>query len=105
MQAGAEGDAVDAGIERGAQAHAQRLARRVHGELFHAVEEDHAIAALGLHGAAHVVARGLLQNGDVEVHGRFVAARDVALYFLSFALMKLVSKCRSETACTRASEM
>ncbi|MBS1246529.1 MAG: hypothetical protein H6R47_728 [Proteobacteria bacterium] len=82
MQTGAEGDAVNAGIERCTQTHAQGLARRIHGELFHAVDEDHAVATLGRHRPAHVVARSLFQHREIEMHGRLVAARDVGLVLL-----------------------
>ena len=82
VQAGGQRDAVDAGVERGGQAHAQRLARRVHGQLLHTVDEDHAVAALGFHRPAHMIAGGFLEFREVEVHVGLVAAGNVGLVLL-----------------------
>ena len=94
VQAGGERDAVDARVERGGQAHAQRLARRVHRELLHAVHEDHAVAALGLHRSADVHVGRLGQPPEVELHRRLVAARRVVLVELRL----LLDEVRAEAA-------
>ena len=70
MQTRAQRDAVDAAVHRGRQAHAQRLARAVHRELFHGVDEDQAIAPLGLHGPADVQPGRLGQPVEIEMHHR-----------------------------------
>ena len=64
------------------QPHAQGFARCVHGELFHAVDEDQPVAALGFHGSPHMAARGFFQRGQAKLHRGFVAAGDVGLVLL-----------------------
>jgi|GEM_PF-6939842 hypothetical protein len=82
VQAGGERDAVDAGVHGRREAHAQRLLRRVHGELLHAVDEDQPVAALGLHGGLHVQPGRLGDVGEVEFHLRLVDVGDVVLVAL-----------------------
>jgi hypothetical protein len=77
MQAGAQGDALDSGRKRLVQTHAQRLARRVHGELFHAVDEDHARTAFGFHRLADMQTRGFGHLAEVEFHGGLVGIVEV----------------------------
>ena len=86
MQAGAQRDAVNACVQRRIEPHLQRLARRVHGQLFHAVDEHHAVAALGLHGLADVQTRGLGQAAQVELHTALVRVVDVVLVELGLFL-------------------
>ena len=86
MQAGRERNAVDARIQRGGKPHAQGVFRRVHRQLFHAVDEDHALAALGLHGASDVVMRRLGEPAEIKQHGRFVGIRYVVFVALELFL-------------------
>ena len=85
VQAGGQGDAVDARVQRGVHARAQGVLGRVHGQLFHAVDEDQAIAALGFHGLAHMHAGGFGQQAQVELHDGLVAVLDI-----EFVLLELV---------------
>ncbi len=86
MQAGRQGDAVDAGGKRFPQPHLERLFRRVHGELFHAVDEDHAGAALGFHGLAHMQTGGFGDMAEIELHLRLVGIVDVVFVLLQLGL-------------------
>ena len=79
MQAGSQRDAVDTGIERSGHADLERLFRRVHGQLFHAVDEDQAIAALACHGGFDVQLGRLLDTAEVELDRRLVFVEDVVL--------------------------
>jgi hypothetical protein len=85
MQAGSQRDAVDPGVERRRHAHAQRFARRVHGQLLHAVDEDQAVATLRLHGPADVHARRLGELPEIEANHRLVGIGNV-----EFVLSELV---------------
>ncbi len=60
MQPRAEGNTVDPGVQGAVEPHLQGLARPVHGQLFHAVDEDHSVAALGLHRATDVPPGGFI---------------------------------------------
>jgi hypothetical protein len=79
VQAGRHGDAVDARVHRRRQAGAQGFLGRVHGQLFHAVHEDQAIALLRFHGRADVQAGRLGQAVEVELDHRLVHVVDVEL--------------------------
>jgi hypothetical protein len=105
VQAGAQRDAVHAGIQRRGQAHAQGVGRRVHGELFHAVDKHHAVAALGFHGAAHVQPRGLGDMAEVELHAGFVRVVDVVFVELRLVLDEAGVETAVDTSVTIASEM
>ncbi|MNT25340.1 hypothetical protein D3C72_1608540 [compost metagenome] len=85
VQAGGQGDAVDAGVECRVQAHAQGFARAVHGQLFHAIDEDQAIAFFGFHGTANMQALRFRQASQVELHHSLVAVVDVE--FVQFRLV------------------
>ncbi len=86
VQAGRHGDAVDAGVQRRRQARAQGFLGRVHGQLFHAVHENQAIAFFRRHGRAHVQARRFGQALEVELHDRLVHVVDVELVELGLVL-------------------
>jgi hypothetical protein len=77
VQAGGQRDAIDAGIQRRTHAHLQRLLGRVHGELFHAVDQDHAAALLARHRAFHVQSGGFGQIAQVELDHRLVVGSDI----------------------------
>ena len=62
-----QGDSVNSGIQRRTQANREGFLRRVHGQLFHAVDEDEAGAALGLHGFADVQTRSLGKLAQIEL--------------------------------------
>ncbi len=51
----------------------------VHGQLFHAVGEDHPVAALGLHGAADMQGCGFRQQAEIELDYRLLGIGDVEL--------------------------
>ncbi len=86
VQAGRQRDAVDAAVQGRRQAHAQRFLRRVHGQLFHAVHVDQAIAFLRFHGGADMTARGLGQVIQIELDHGLVHVVDVELVGLGFFL-------------------
>ena len=89
VQAGTERDAVDASVECRIQAHLQGFARTVHGQLFHAVDENHAVAPLGFHGLADVQLGGLRQVTQIELNHAFVGIADVVLVELGLFLDEL----------------
>ncbi|MBV6474737.1 MAG: hypothetical protein MOGDAGHF_00225 [Rhodocyclaceae bacterium] len=82
VQAGGERDAVDAGVHGRREAHAQRLLRRVHGELLHAVDENQPVAALGLHRRLDMQPGRLGHVGEIELHLGLVDVGDVVLVAL-----------------------
>ena len=86
VQPGRQGDAVYAGRQSRMQARPERFARRVHGELFHHVDENHAIAALGFHRLADVQAGGLDHLTQIELHLRLVGVLDVVFVLLQLHL-------------------
>ncbi len=86
VQAGSQGDAVYAGIQRSMHAHLQGLLRRVHGQLFHAVDENQTIALLGVHRAAHMHAGRVGQLLQVEFHHRLIGILDVELVLFELVL-------------------
>ena len=79
MQACAQGDAVNAGVQRRGHAHLQRLARRVHGQLLHAINKHQALATLGLHGGLDMPAGSLGQHTEIELNDGFIRIVDVVL--------------------------
>ncbi len=79
MQSGRQRDAVDAVIQRRLEARAQGFPRRVHGQLFHAVDENQPVAALGFHGATDVQGGGFGQQADVELNHGLLAVGDIEL--------------------------
>jgi hypothetical protein len=79
VQAGRQGDAVDPRVQCRLETDAQGLPGVVHGQLFHAVGEDHALAALGFHGAADMQGGGFRQQAEVELDHGLLAIGDVEL--------------------------
>ena len=86
MQTGTQRNAVDSGAEGLMQTHAQRLARRIHREFFHAVDEDHAGAALGFHRFTHVHTRCLGNLPEIKFHVGFIRIGNVVLVLLGLFL-------------------
>ena len=104
VQARREADAVDAAVERRIEAVAQRFEGVVHRELFHAVDEDEAVALLRAHDVLDVKARGALNLHRVEMH---VGLRIEAGHVLVAAGLERRKACvrRSATSGIMASEM
>jgi hypothetical protein len=86
MQACRQRDAVDAVVEGRLETGAQGFPGRVHGQLFHAVDEHQPIAALGFHGAADVQRRRFDQQAEVELHDGLFGIGDVELVLLELVL-------------------
>ena len=72
MQAGRQGDAVDAAVKRGVQARPEGVLRRIHRELFHAVDENEPVAALAAHDVFDVALGGFGHALEIELNGRLV---------------------------------
>ena len=84
MQAGAQGNTVNACIQCGVKTHLQRIARRVHGQFFHAVDKHHAVTPFGFHGGSDMQFRRLGQATQVKLHNAFVGVVNVVLVELGF---------------------
>ena len=79
VQAGGQGNPLDTGIECCSQTHLQGFLGGVHGQLFHAIDEDQATAGLACHGRLDVQAGRLFQSAEIELDRRLVLVIDVVL--------------------------
>ena len=86
MEPRAERDAVNARVQRRIEPDLQCLLRPVHGELFHAVDENHAVATFGLHGVAYMQLGGFRKAAQIKLHNALVRVVDVVLVELGLFL-------------------
>ena len=86
VQTGAQRDAVNARVQRRVEAHFQRVAWRIHRQLFHHVDEHHAVAALGFHRLADMQLGRFGQLAEVKLNAALVRVGDVAFVKPGLAL-------------------
>ena len=82
VQSRCQGDAINPCIHCSHQPRPQGFPRAVHGELFHAVDEDQSVTRLARHGALDMGTLGLSDQAKVKLDRGLVTVRDVVLVLL-----------------------
>ena len=88
MQPRAQRDAVNTSIQRRGHAHLQGFARRIHGQLFHAIDKHQPLAALGIHGGFDMAAGCLGQHAQIKFDDGLVRFVDVMFVKAGLVLNK-----------------
>ena len=88
MQTCGQCDAIDAGIHRRAHSYTQGFLGPVHGQFFHAIDENQTIPVLGIHGRTNVAGGCVGECAKVELDHRLVGVGNIEFEFAQFVFDK-----------------